>query len=106
MIFFKEDLKYIQGSNEDYSTELNYVTKGISLPSGKPKVFLCCHPDDQKIYFEKIIDDILKVCNCSIWYTKKTDSNYKSEISEYIKEMKCFVILVTQNGPMSRISTS
>ena len=78
-------------------TELNYVTKGISLPSGKPKVFLCCHPEDQQIYFEKIIDDILRICNCTIWYSKKTDSNYTSEISDYIKEMKFVVILVTQN---------
>ena len=105
MFFLKEDLKYIQGSNEEYLTELNYVTKGISLPSGKPKVFLCCHPEDQQIYFEKIIDDILRICNCTIWYSKKTDSNYTSEIPDYIKEMKLVVILVIyyQHGIICKI---
>lgn len=57
---------------------LKYVTKGNTSPSGKPKVYFTCHPDDFDGYFKNICDDIFKTCNCSICYTE----NMNDEIAE------------------------
>ena len=42
---------------------LKYKTRGDSTPSGKAKIFFCCHPDDFDLYFEKICKDILDICD-------------------------------------------
>ena len=44
-------------------------TKGNSSPSGKPRVYFTCHPDDFDRYFDKICEDIFQTHDCAIYYT-------------------------------------
>lgn len=44
-------------------------TKGNANPSGKPRVYFTCHPEDFDEYFERICEDIWKTHDCAIYYT-------------------------------------
>ena len=54
--------------------ELKFLTRGGSDPSGKPKVYFACHPDDFKLYFDSVCNDILKYSNCAICYYDPEDT--------------------------------
>lgn len=51
--------------------KLNYKTRGMSSPQGKPKVYFICHPLDFKAHFEVIQEDILRSQNCAVWYDEE-----------------------------------
>ncbi|MBR3768724.1 MAG: toll/interleukin-1 receptor domain-containing protein [Clostridia bacterium] len=76
--------------------KLNWKTKGETNPSGKPRVYFCCHPDDFSRYFQEISAEILKKQNCAVYY----DNEPMGEIDEeewlaYLGEMQLFIIPVT-----------
>lgn len=48
--------------------ELEYRTRGMSDPKGKPKVYFSCHPDDFGMAFPLLSEDVLRHSNCSVWY--------------------------------------
>ena len=76
--------------------ELSYKTIGNSSPQGKPRVFFTCHPDDFEKTFDKICDDLFRVVDCTIFYTKDMSAPFALE--EYdldIKRMNLVVIPVT-----------
>ena len=74
---------------------LNYKTRRDESPTGKPKVYFCCHAEDHKLYFYEISADLLRLQDCSIWY-----STHQSEVVEEdfwfdLAQMSMFVIPVT-----------
>ncbi len=48
---------------------MEYRTRGNADPSGKPRVYFTCHPDDFSRYFDQICQDIFKTHDCAIYYT-------------------------------------
>ena len=41
--------------------KLQYKTRGMSEPKGKPKVYFSCHPEDFELYFEPISKELLAI---------------------------------------------
>ena len=39
---------------------LGYKTRAGSAPNGKPRVYLCCHPEDCSIYLEPMAQELLE----------------------------------------------
>lgn len=75
---------------------MNYKTRGMSDPRGKPRVFFTCHPADFEKAFALLSEDILNITNCAIWYEETTSG--KSDAAERtaaMKEMQLFVFAVT-----------
>ena len=52
---------------------LKPVTRGMSDPKGKPKVYFSCHPDDFDQAFPVVSEDILRHANCAVWYDEEPD---------------------------------
>ena len=48
--------------------QLQYKTRGMSDPKGKPKVYFSCHPADFEEAFPLISEDLLRHANCAVWY--------------------------------------
>ena len=74
---------------------LLYKTYDDSTPSGKPRVYFCCHAKDFSLYFDTISKDILRFSNCSIWYLENYESERDADFFEDLKRMQLFVIPVT-----------
>ena len=73
-----------------------YKTKGDSTPTGKPKVYFTCHPDDFDRSFEKICEDIFKTHECAIYYTEDMSEDIGEKDKETdLGQMNLFVIPVT-----------
>ena len=47
---------------------LQFRTRGMSDPKGKPKVYFSCHPKDFEEAFSLISEDLLNHANCAVWY--------------------------------------
>ena len=78
---------------------LKFKTHNNPDPHGKPRVYFCCHPDDFKLYFEEISEDILKYSDCAVYYCENGE-NLHFEIEERqseLKGMQLFVIPLTTN---------
>ena len=52
------------GSNR---MKLQYKTRGMSDPKGKPKVYFSCHPEDFGEACELITEDLLNHANCAVF---------------------------------------
>ncbi len=75
---------------------LSVRTRGNSDPNGKPRVYFTCHPDDFKIGFDKICDDILKNHDCAIYYTNDMTSSLPEEYRDTdLGRMNLFVVPIT-----------
>ena len=48
--------------------QLQYKTRGMSAPKGKPKVYFSCHPDDFETAWKLLSEDLLAHANCAVWY--------------------------------------
>lgn len=73
-------------------------TRGRTNPDGKPRVYFTCHPNDFEMTFGRVCDDILGICDCSIYYTEKMDAPISNEDKELgFKRMNLFVVPVTRN---------
>lgn len=73
---------------------IEYKTRGMSDPKGKPKVYFCCHPEDFKVYFESISEEILGTQNCAIWYST-VDTLFNQELQLELRKMQLFVMPIT-----------
>ena len=73
--------------------QLQYKTRGMVSPQGKPRVYFCCHPGDFSRYFEEISEDLLKKQNCAVWYT--TDTERDEQFWSDLSQMQLFVMPVT-----------
>lgn len=78
----------------------------MSTPSGKPKVFFACYPEDFEAAFSLISEDILNTSNCSVWYDSElagekallTDTAQKESkiaLEDVLQEMQLVVFAVT-----------
>lgn len=85
---------------------LQYKTRGMSDPKGKPKVYLSCHPEDFDEAFPLISEDLLSHANCAVWYDAELADlqNYSErnsaeaqaeELEDVLKEMQLVVFAVT-----------
>ncbi len=75
--------------------QLHYITRGMTHPHGKPKVYLCCHPQDFDKYYHKLAEQFLALVDCSIWYTG-TDVIRDEEFLEELSGMSLLVMPVTE----------
>ena len=70
----------------------SYKTIDNVSPTGKQSIFFTCHKDDFDKYFDMISDDILKIRDCAIYYTKNQEQDLSNEdISVGLKRMSLFV---------------
>ncbi|MBQ3489976.1 MAG: toll/interleukin-1 receptor domain-containing protein [Clostridia bacterium] len=77
--------------------QLQYKTRGNSLPKGKPYVYFFAHEKDFSLFFERISQKLLKTANCAIFYDNGTGENCDEEtrFSDLLR-MKLFVLPVTE----------
>lgn len=73
---------------------IRYKTRGMSDPRRKPKVYFCCHPEDFKVYFEPISEEILSTQNCAIWYST-TNTFFNEEFQLELRQMQLLVMPIT-----------
>ena len=74
----------------------DYITRGMSAPKGKPRVYFSCHPADFNTAFPLITEDILKHSNCAIWYdTEPSVPANEQELEEILSDMQLAVFAVT-----------
>ena len=73
-------------------------TQDNSDPSGKPRVYFTCHPDDFDRTFDKICNDIFRSHSCAIYYTEDMNAELTSENNLVdLERMNLFVIPVTRH---------
>ncbi len=58
---------------------LSCKTRGNAPPSGKPRIYFTCHPEDFDKYFIKITEDIFKTQDCAIYYTEDMTTPFAPE---------------------------
>lgn len=76
--------------------ELKYITRGMSAPKGKPRVYFSCHPADFETAFPLITEDILRHANCAIWYDSDPFSYPdEEEMEEILSDMQLAVFAVS-----------
>ena len=76
--------------------ELDYKTRGMSDPKGKPRVYFSCHPDDFEKVFPIVTEDLLRHANCAVWYDTEPAAEVDGkELEENVKEMQLVVFAVT-----------
>lgn len=69
-------------------------TLGGVSPRGKARVYFACHPQDHKGNFQEITDELLKHCDCAIYYYEEApelDEDYYLNLSQ----MQLMVMPVT-----------
>ena len=49
-------------------SQLAYLTRGNTSPQSKPRVYFCCHPDDQSAFLQPTAKELLAQADCSVWY--------------------------------------
>lgn len=77
--------------------QLQYRTRGNSIPKGKPYIYFCAHEKDFSIVFERISKKLLKAFNCAVFYDDGTENNCDEENHIYdLLKMNLFVIPVTK----------
>ena len=75
---------------------LKPVTRGMSDPKGKPKVYFSCHPDDFAQAFPVVSEDLLRHANCAVWYDEEPDVPADEQrLEEDLREMQLVVFAVT-----------
>lgn len=71
-------------------------TDGNADPTGKPKVYFTCHPDDFDLSFVKISSDLFTASDCAVYYTQDMSADLSSENNKTdLERMNLFVIPVT-----------
>ncbi|MBQ7365031.1 MAG: toll/interleukin-1 receptor domain-containing protein, partial [Clostridia bacterium] len=72
---------------------LSYKTRKHASPQGKPRVYLCLHPDDHAL-IDAIADEILSEVNCAVFYHTDPITDVEEHLRD-LAEMNLFVIPVT-----------
>ena len=77
--------------------KLQYKTRGMSDPKGKPKVYFSCHPEDFGEALGLITEDLLNHANCAVFYDEEIGSadRMEAEVEDILKEMQLVVFAVT-----------
>lgn len=74
---------------------MHYLTKANTTYAGKPKVYVCAHPEDIECHTPDIAKDIFRTQNCSIWYCDDHDERCADEHLAELSQMQLFVLPVT-----------
>lgn len=75
---------------------LLHRTKDNSPPSGKPKVFFTCHPQDWDAWFLPVCEDLFQFCNCAVYYDDpENPSPRDNDYDARLRGMNLMVIPVT-----------
>lgn len=77
--------------------KLQYKTRGMSDPKGKPKVYFSSHPEDFDEALPLITEDLLNHANCAVFYDEETGSAGPAdeEVEDILKEMQLVVFAVS-----------
>jgi len=76
-------------------SSLSFRTRNNVSPTGKAKVYFCCHPDDFQQLFLPISDEILAKQSCAVWYPTDRDGDYDELFFDDLAQMQLFVMPVT-----------
>lgn len=77
--------------------KLQYKTRGMSVPKGKPKVYFSSHPEDFDEALPLITEDLLNHANCAVFYDEEIGSAGPAdeEVEDILKEMQLVVFAVS-----------
>ena len=77
--------------------KLQYKTRGMSDPKGKPKVYFSSHPEDFDEALPLIAEDLLNHANCAVYYDEGIGSaeSADEEVEDILKEMQLVVFAVS-----------
>lgn len=80
---------------------LGYKTRAGSAPNGKPRVYLCCHPEDCSIYLEPMAQELLELWDCAVWYrqgerTEEWSQGAEEEALDILGQMQLVVVPVSE----------
>ncbi len=76
--------------------KLEYITRGMGDPQGKPRVWLSCHPDDYQAVHDWLPADLLRHANCAVWYDAEPGASHDWEALEtLLGDMRLMVFGVT-----------
>ena len=77
--------------------KLQYKTRGMSDPKGKPKVYFSSHPEDFDEALPLITEDLLNHANCAVFYDEEIGSAGPAdeEVEDILKEMQLVVFAVS-----------
>lgn len=77
--------------------KLQYKTRGMSDPKGKPKVYFSSHPEDFDEALPLIAEDLLNHANCAVYYDEEIGSaeSADEEVEDILKEMQLVVFAVS-----------
>lgn len=80
-------------------SQLVYRTRGNTSPQGKPRVYFCSHPQDQKTFLDATVRELLSLADCSIWYDPTPEASLsprqREEREADLAGMQLFVLPVT-----------
>ena len=87
-------------------SQLAYFTRGNTSPQGKPRVYFCCHPDDQDVFLKSTVKELLSHADCSVWYNPEPNAllsaQERRERESDLAQMQLFVLTVTaQADPLA-----
>ena len=95
----KEIASYARCSMDGYkeeTLELQYKTRGMTNPQGKPRVYFACRQEDFKTAFPLVSEDLLRYANCAIWYAPDQEEAVDlEELYACLDEMQLVVLAVT-----------
>ena len=75
---------------------LKFETKGQKSANNKPNIYFACYPDDKKVYFDSIAEEIWDIRNCAIFFEEDYSAPFDAEELEFkLKSMQLVVIPVT-----------
>lgn len=74
---------------------LQCKTDGNGSVNYKRRIYFTCHPMDHRRYFKKVTDEILKCCDCAIYYYEPGQAAKDEERFLQLRQMWLFVIPVT-----------
>ena len=70
-------------------------TRDDANPAGKPKLYLCAHPDDREAHLARVISEIWEACDVAICYHQEPFSCTDDEDLYDLQEMRMLVVIVT-----------
>ena len=75
--------------------QLQYKVRYGSTPQGKARVYFACHDQDHSGHFQEVTDEILKICDCAIYYYEPGEVDQDEDFFLNLRDMNLFVIPVT-----------
>lgn len=75
---------------------LQFLTRDNSDANKKSRIFFCCHPDEQELFFTAVTSEIFSTHNCAVFYCDKPAREEYEELSEEISRMQLIVVAVSR----------